>query len=113
MAGNPHTRVFGCGRPGTDGCGRGIEDDRDESTRHGVVGEIEAARGILEQQEIVESVERRESELWVTLRNGVEDYGDLSTLLVNAGYPIRLFREDEVNLESAFMALTKGLGEKI
>lgn len=79
----------------------------------GVVGEIEAARGILEQQEIVESVERRESELWVTLRNGVEDYGDLSTLLVNAGYPIRLFREDEVNLESAFMALTKGLGEKI
>jgi ABC-2 type transport system ATP-binding protein len=40
----------------------------------------------------------------------VKEYAELSSLLVSAGYPIKLFREEEVNLESAFMLLTKGLG---
>ena len=79
----------------------------------GVVGDLAAARGILEQQDAVESIEQRNLDMWVTLAPGIEDYSDLSTALVNAGHRIRLFREDEVNLESAFMALTKGLGEKI
>jgi ABC-2 type transport system ATP-binding protein len=79
----------------------------------GVVGDLDSARGILEQQDAVESIEQRDVDLWVTLCPGIEDYSDLSTSLVNAGHRIRLFREDEVNLESAFMALTKGLGEKI
>jgi ABC-2 type transport system ATP-binding protein len=79
----------------------------------GVVGDLDAARGILEQQDAVESIEQRNLDMWVTLAPGIEDYSDLSTALVNAGHRIRLFREDEVNLESAFMALTKGLGEKI
>ena len=79
----------------------------------GVVGDLDAARGILEQQDAVESSEQRNLDMWVTLAPGIEDYSELSTALVNAGHRIRLFREDEVNLESAFMALTKGLGEKI
>ena len=79
----------------------------------GVVGDLDAARGILEQQDAVESIEQRNLDMWVTLAPGIEDYSDLSTALVNAGHRIRLFREDEVNLESAFLALTKGLGEKI
>ena len=79
----------------------------------GVVGDLDSARGILEQQDAVESIEQRDVDLWVTLYPGIEDYSDLPTALVNAGHRIRLFREDEVNLESAFMALTKGLGEKI
>jgi len=33
--------------------------------------------------------------------------------LVNAGHKIKLFREEEINLESAFMALTKGLGQRV
>ena len=79
----------------------------------GVVGDLDSARGILEQQDAVESIEQRGLELWVTLFPGIEDYSELSIALVNTGHRIRLFREDEVNLESAFMALTKGLGEKI
>jgi hypothetical protein len=30
-----------------------------------------------------------------------------------AGHKLKLFREEEVNLESAFMALTKGLGQRV
>jgi ABC-2 type transport system ATP-binding protein len=39
----------------------------------------------------------------------VLDYAQLSTLLVKSGYPLTLFKEDEVNLETAFMELTKGI----
>jgi ABC-2 type transport system ATP-binding protein len=49
----------------------------------------------------------------VTLKKRVEDYTELSPLLVAAGHKIKLFREEEVNLESAFMALTKGLGQRV
>jgi ABC-2 type transport system ATP-binding protein len=34
-------------------------------------------------------------------------------VLITAGHKLRLFREEEVNLESAFMALTKGLGQRV
>ncbi|MGL4942058.1 MAG: ABC transporter ATP-binding protein [Thermoguttaceae bacterium] len=40
---------------------------------------------------------------------GIDDYCDLPTLLVEHKFKIRSFREDEVNLETAFMALTKGI----
>ena len=40
---------------------------------------------------------------------GVEDYSDLPTLLVQAGHKLTVFKEDEINLETAFMALTKGI----
>lgn len=78
-----------------------------------VVDKLEAAAKLLETHPLVESVhvERRRAE--VTLRKGVEDYSELSALLVNEGYRLRLFCEREVNLESAFMALTKGMGAKI
>ena len=49
----------------------------------------------------------------VTLKKGIEDYTDLSPLLIQAGHKIKLFREEEINLESAFMALTKGLGQRV
>ena len=37
------------------------------------------------------------------------DYSELATLLVGAGHKLTLFKEDELNLETAFMALTKGI----
>ena len=40
---------------------------------------------------------------------GTTDYSDLPTLLVASGYKLTLFKEDELNLETAFMALTKGI----
>ncbi|MFK7821193.1 MAG: ABC transporter ATP-binding protein [Planctomycetaceae bacterium] len=45
----------------------------------------------------------------VTLKPEVDDYSFLSTLLLENGFPIKLFREEEVNLETAFMELTKGV----
>ena len=49
----------------------------------------------------------------VALNEQADDYSELAAALVEAGYAVRLFREEEVNLESAFMALTKGMGAKI
>lgn len=77
-----------------------------------VTGDLNAAAKLLEQSDLVERVTINKQQLVVTLKAGVEDYSDLSPLLINAGYKLKLFREEEVNLESAFMALTKGLGQR-
>ena len=45
----------------------------------------------------------------VTLADGHRDYSDLASLLVKNGHRLTLFREEELNLETAFMALTKGI----
>ena len=37
------------------------------------------------------------------------DYSSLPTVLISEGFQLTLFREEEVNLETAFMSLTKGL----
>ncbi len=47
--------------------------------------------------------------MMVTLAEGVTDYSDLPTILIEAGHKLTLFKEDEMNLETAFMALTKGI----
>jgi ABC-2 type transport system ATP-binding protein len=78
-----------------------------------VTGDREAAARLLEQSDLVENVSANHEKIIVTLKKGIEDYTDLSTLLVGAGHKLKLFREEEVNLESAFMALTKGLGQRV
>ena len=78
-----------------------------------VTGDQDAAGRLLEQSDLVESVGSKDSQLLVTLKKGIEDYTDLSSLLISSGHKIKLFREEEVNLESAFMALTKGLGQRV
>ena len=35
--------------------------------------------------------------------------GPVDPLLIQAGYKLTAFKEDEINLETAFMALTKGI----
>lgn len=72
----------------------------------------DATAKLLEQQAIVEKVDIAKGQVKVTLRPGVEDYSDLSVALVQAGHKIKLFAEEEINLETAFMLLTKGLGTK-
>ncbi len=47
--------------------------------------------------------------LVVTLHEGVAVYDSLATRLVQAGFRLRLFKEEEISLEAAFMALTKGM----
>jgi ABC-2 type transport system ATP-binding protein len=79
----------------------------------GVKTDIDNAAKLLEQHDLVESVGMHDGCLMVTLNEDTQDYSDLASVLVNAGFLLTLFREEEVNLESAFMALTKGMGEKI
>ncbi len=79
----------------------------------GIQGDTKSAIGLLEQQDIVDTVSEGDGFLVVTLIENAEDYSGLSTKLVSEGFAIQMFREEEVNLESAFMALTKGVGAKI
>lgn len=51
--------------------------------------------------------------LRVTLKPDVSDYSHLATELIQSGIAIKKFGEEEINLESAFMAFTKGAGAKI
>ena len=78
-----------------------------------VMTNLEGAAKLLEPHPFVESVQVNQHRADVTLKKGVEDYSELSVILVQAGYRLRMFCEREVNLESAFMALTKGMGKKI
>jgi ABC-2 type transport system ATP-binding protein len=75
----------------------------------GILGDREAAARLLEGHDLVEGVEIRDGHLYATLAQGVQDYSDLPTLLIQAGYKLTTFKEDEINLETAFMALTKGI----
>ncbi|MCC7083905.1 MAG: ABC transporter ATP-binding protein [Pirellulales bacterium] len=77
--------------------------------RISVVGSQEEAARLIEQHDIVERVEPSAIELVVTLKEGIRDYADLATMLVAGGHRLTLFKEDELDLEGAFMALTKGI----
>ncbi len=74
-----------------------------------VAGPQEPAARILEQHPSVQQVALSDGHIAVTLREGVTDYSDFATLLISSGYKLTLLREDELNLETAFMALTKGI----
>lgn len=72
----------------------------------------EAAR-LLSNDAMVQTVDVSSGTLRIMLKEYDADYSSLSTLLVNNGIAIRKFSEEEINLESAFMAFTKGAGAKI
>ena len=78
-----------------------------------VVSDKPGAAKLLRDQEIVESVDMGDGHLVVTLNQRIEDFSALASELVKAGFGISQFQEEEVSLESAFMALTKGAGSKI
>ena len=67
------------------------------------------AANLLESQPEVESVHDKNGVLVVKLNEGVNQYGFLASRLVHQGYDLTLFKEDEINLETAFMHLTKGI----
>ncbi len=68
---------------------------------------------LLETIETVETVESAANRFRVRLQKGQEDPSILLTTLVSQGIAVKHFAEEEINLESAFMALTKGSGGKI
>ena len=67
------------------------------------------AANLLEGQPEVEAVQDKNGVLVVKLNEGINQYGFLANRLVEQGFELTLFKEDEINLETAFMHLTKGI----
>ncbi|MGL6194911.1 MAG: ABC transporter ATP-binding protein [Thermoguttaceae bacterium] len=80
-----------------------------------VVSDVDKAAKLLEQHNSVHSVEikqihgRQVISVSVGKEKAVDDYCDIPTILVENGLRIRSFKEDEINLETAFLTLTKGI----
>jgi len=68
----------------------------------------EQAGALLAQHPHVENVAANNGFLQVTLRNGIQGYAFVANELVKAGFDLTMLKEEEVNLETAFMRLTKG-----
>ncbi len=77
-----------------------------------VRGDLNAAARVLEQHELVDVIEISDGRVNVTLKEDIDDYSELATVLVQEGHRLTMFREEDVSLESAFMTLTKGMGTK-
>src|SRR5439155_16757190 len=67
------------------------------------------AANLLESQPEVDNVEDKNGVLVVKLNEGINQYSFLANRLIEQGYELTLFKEDEINLETAFMQLTKGI----
>ena len=74
-----------------------------------VAGPLAAAAKLLEQAPIVEKIEEKPEHLEVTLVTDTQDYSELASILIQGGQKLTLFREKEINLETAFMLLTQGI----
>ena len=74
-----------------------------------VQSETDRAAKLLEQHDQVASLKIDDGTLIVTLKPGILDYSDIPTQIIAANFKLTLFREEELNLETAFMELTKGL----
>ncbi len=74
---------------------------------------LREAADLLDQSEMTAAVQETSHGLEVTLVEGATHYSDLAKSLIDAGFQLQRFAEKETNLESAFMALTKGTGAKI
>ena len=73
---------------------------------------IDECAKFLTDDAIVESVEKTKNDalrVLIEKGKGLDDYSALLTRLIERGFRIRSFREEEVNLETAFMTLTRGL----
>ncbi len=77
---------------------------------HVAVAEQQAQAGaMLATDPNVESVNPSNGYLEVSLKAGIEDHSFVPARLIQAGYRLTMLREEEVNLETAFMRLTKGM----
>jgi ABC-2 type transport system ATP-binding protein len=77
-----------------------------------VAGEQDAAARLLEQHGQVEKVDLRDGSIITTLKTDERDYSGLATMLIQAGHQLTMLKEDEVNLETAFLELTKGMNSR-
>src|SRR4051812_8759043 len=75
----------------------------------GVSSGQEQAAALLSQDPNISEVVANNGFLQVSLKDGVSDFTFVPQRLVAAGYRLTLLKEEEVNLETAFMRLTKGM----
>jgi ABC-2 type transport system ATP-binding protein len=75
----------------------------------GVTKDSEKALSLLSQHPQIESVAANNGFLKVALKQGISDYSFIPAQLISAGFAVNLLKEEEVNLETAFMRLTKGM----
>ena len=101
--------------------------EQGELLHHGPISEIvnRVRRGtklhicVTEQQDLaalllqrtkgVKNVEQRDGKLVVELEKQTHDFSGLCRLLLDNNFKVREIKEEEVNLETAFMRLTKGM----
>lgn len=74
-----------------------------------VADRSEDAARLLEQHPLIDQVNIVKGVIEARLKPEVLDYSALPSALLEHGYRLTLFREEEVNLETAFLALTQGL----
>jgi ABC-2 type transport system ATP-binding protein len=74
-----------------------------------VANNTEQAAAMLATLEPVQSADIENGVIIVALKTGLMDYSFIGRQLVSGGYSITMLREEEVNLETAFMRLTKGM----
>src|SRR5690606_13945279 len=67
------------------------------------------AEALLSQDPGIESIASKNGHMEVSLKDGVKDYTFIPHRLLSAGFKLTLLREEEVNLETAFMRMTKGI----
>lgn len=68
---------------------------------------------LLEGHAKVQATQVGDASLRIVLRTDVTDYTDLPRLLIENGVNLRSFSEEALDLESAFMALTKGTSQRM
>lgn len=75
-----------------------------------VNGATPAAKQLLETQKEVLKVEMKDEEMMqVTLNDGIEDGSFIADVLVKNNFRLKMLREEQINLEDVFMAITKGI----
>ena len=74
-----------------------------------VVDQQDLAAQLLRKAKGVKKVEANDGVLNVELEHHTHDFSGIARLLLNNNFRIREIKEEEVNLETAFMRLTKGM----
>ncbi len=74
-----------------------------------VLGRQDAATTVLQKLDAVSNVESEDGRLLVSLKHETHDFSFLARALLIAKLPLQEIKEEHVNLETAFMRLTKGI----
>ncbi len=73
-----------------------------------VVERREVAREILSAMPDIRSVEEQNGQLLIELAEGVQDFSFIARALLDRGLKLRELREEQVDIETAFMRMTQG-----